>query len=137
MYLGAKLCCTAAPRLLIFPSLDGTISVRLKLCCTAAPRLLVLSSLDGSNCVRLKLCCTAVPRLIIFVSLDDSSCVRLKLCYTAAPSLLIFGRSPSAASRYSGTASGAAGPVASCDSSGEVARGILYRITAEQGGAAR
>ena len=52
-----KLCCTAAPRLLIFSSLDGTSSVVLKLCCTAAPRLLIFSSLGGSSSVRLKLCC--------------------------------------------------------------------------------
>ena len=53
-----RLCCAAAPRLLIFSSLNGTSSVRLKLRCTAAPRLLIFSSLDGSSSVRLKLCCT-------------------------------------------------------------------------------
>ena len=82
-----KLCCllTAAPRLLIFSSLDGTSSVRLKSCCTTVPRLLIFSSLDGSSCVRLKLCCSAVPRLLIFCSLDGASSVRLKLCCTAVP----------------------------------------------------
>ena len=79
--LSAKLCCTAAPRLLIFSSLDGTSSVRLKLCCTAAPRLLIFSSLDGTSSVRLKLCCTAAPRLLIFSSVDGSSCVRLNLSF--------------------------------------------------------
>ena len=51
---------------------------RLKLCCTAAPRLLILFSLDGNTCERLKLCCTGVPRLLIS-SLDGTSSVRLKL----------------------------------------------------------
>ena len=84
---GAKLCCTAAPRLLIFSShrWHQQCSVRLKLCCTAAPRLLIFFSLDGTSSVRLKLCCTAVSRLLIFSSLDGSSCVRLKLCCTAMP----------------------------------------------------
>ena len=90
-----KLCCTAAPRLLIF-SLDGTSSVRLKLCCTAVPRLLIFSSLDGTSLtlggtsldgtssVRLKLRCTAVLMLLIFSSVDGGSCVHLKLCCTQA-----------------------------------------------------
>ena len=66
MYFGAKLCCTASPRLLIFSSLDGTTSLRMKLYCTAVHRLLIFSSLDGSSCVRLKLCCTAVPQATYF-----------------------------------------------------------------------
>ena len=58
--------------MILFP-LDGTSSVRLKLCCTAAPRLLLPSSLDGSSSVRLKLYCTAVRRLMILFPLDGSS----------------------------------------------------------------
>ena len=60
-------------QVLIF-SLDGTSSVRLKLCCTAAPRLLIFSSLDSTSSVRLKLCCTAVPKLLIFSFLNGSNC---------------------------------------------------------------
>ena len=64
----------------IFSTIDSTCSMRLKLCCPAAPRLLILSSLDGTSSVRLKLCCTAAPGLLIFSSLDGTSSVRLKLC---------------------------------------------------------
>ena len=85
-----KLCRTAAPRLLIFSSLNGTSRVHLKLCCTAAHRLLILSSLDGTSSVRLKLCCTAAHRLLILSSLDSTSSVRLKLCCTALPRLLTY-----------------------------------------------
>ena len=44
---------------------DDSSCVRLKLCCTAAPRLM-LSSLDGTSSAHLKLCYTAVIRLLIF-----------------------------------------------------------------------
>ena len=88
-YLGTKLCCRyrSAQATDVLRLLDGISSVRLKLCCTAAPSLLIFSSLDGISSVRLKLCCTAAPRLLIFSSLDGISSVRLKLCCTAAPRL--------------------------------------------------
>ena len=59
-------------------------SARLKLCCAAAPRLLIFSSLDGTSSVRLKLCCTAAPTLLIFSSLDGSSSARPRLYRTQA-----------------------------------------------------